>query len=336
MPSFTGFTYQEIKNHVIAYIGNSSSEFATFLDSLLVMAEHRYFKMHDWSFTYKTNLALLTNPDLSEYELKASTIGYFMASTDVESIRSDEDNVYLIKLDLQQLRRMSMNTNDEMENVPPLYWAVAGDNRIAFWPSKSKSTLLKIDGKITPAIDLSGSPAIPMRYQEAFIEYVKALALDRENDDRAQGKKIEALNLIRQDIQDDMRSLGDSENPRIKSIFEIYDMQARMHPNSSAAGGSAMIVETSHNLTGTVTVKTSDYYLGCNTLTAPVTLNIPSAADAGPGKKYIIKDEKGNASVNNITVVASGNTIDGSATYVLKVNYEAITLVCDGTNWFIA
>jgi len=336
MPSFTGFTYQQIKDHVIAYIGNTSAEFESYLDSLLVMAEQRYFKMHDWSFTYKTNLPLLTNYSTNEYELKPETIGYFMAATNVESIRCEDDNVYLIKLDLQQLRRIDANSNDGSANVPPLYWAIAGDNRIAFWPTKIKSTLLKIDGKITPALDLSGSPAIPMRYQEAFIEYVKALALDRENDDRAQGKKIEALNLIRQDIQDDMRSLGDAENPRIKSITEIYEMQARAFQNLTTGTGGSMILQTRHNLTGTVTVKTSDYYLGCNTLNAPVTLNLPSAADAGVGKKYIIKDEKGNAATNNITVVGGGSLIDGQATYVLKVNFEAIVLVCDGTNWYIA
>lgn len=335
MAQFSGFSYNEIKQHIVAYIGNTSTEFLTYLDSLLVMAEHRYFKMHDWSFTYRTNLSLLTNNN-EEYELKPETIGHFMAATDVESIRSDADNVYLLKLDLQQLRRMTINAKDTTQNVPPLYWAVVGDNKITFWPPKVPSTLLKIDGKITPAIDLTGSPAIPMRYQEAFIEYVKALALDRENDDRAQGKKIEALNLIRQDIQDDMRSLGDSENPRVKSIFEIYDMQSRANGKVAAASGGAMILESRHNLSGTVAVKTSDYYLGANTLTAPVVLNLPSASDAGSGKKYIIKDEKGNASTNPITVSSTGSLIDGQLSYVLRVNYEAIALVCDGTNWFIA
>jgi hypothetical protein len=46
------------------------------------------------------------------------------------------------------------------------------------------------------------------------------MALDRENDDRATAKKQEAMALVRSDILDDMRNLGDTENPRIKSMLE--------------------------------------------------------------------------------------------------------------------
>lgn len=333
MATFNGFSYADIKNHVITYIGNNSTEFADYVDDLILMAEHRYFKMHDWSFTYKTNLSLAVNSSQNEYELSPATLGYFMAATDVENVRAQEDNVYLLKLDLAQLRRLDASMQYGSADMPPIYWATAGDNKIHLWPSKLKTGVLRLDGKITPSLDLTGSPAIPMRYQEAFIEYVKALALDRENDDRAGVKKAEALALIRQDIQDDMRQLGDAENPRIKSLNEIYEMSSTVHPVVSST--NAAVLSARHNLTGTVQVTPTDYYLGVNSA-APVTLNLPDAAVAGSGKTMIIKDETGQAATNNITIDGFGaQLIDGQATYVISINYESVSIVSDGTNWSI-
>lgn len=332
MAIFNGFTYADIKSHIIAYIGNNSTEFADYVDDLITMAEHRYFKMHDWSFTYKTALNLAIASNVNEYELKPSTIGYFMAASDIENIRSEDDSVYLLKRDLSQLRRLDAGMKYGSATSAPVYWAIAGDNKIHLWPSKLKTGVLKIDGKITPSLDLSGSPAIPMRYQEAFIEYIKALALDRENDDRAPVKKAEALALIRQDIQDDMRSLGDSENPRIKSYNEIYEA-SNAYPVISSAGDAEPSAR--HNLSGTIDVAVTDYYLGCNT-SSPVLLNLPDAALAGSGKMLIIKDETGQAGTNAITIDASGTQlIDGQSTYLLNVNYESVSIVSDGNNWSI-
>lgn len=54
------------------------------------------------------------------------------------------------------------------------------------------------------------------------------------------------------------------------------------------------------------------------------------------GRILIIKDAGGNASANSITITTEGaETIDGANDYTISVNYEAITLYCDGTNWFI-
>lgn len=333
MAIFNGFSYADIKNHIITYIGNNSTEFADYVDDLILMAEHRYLKMHDWSFTYKTGLSLAVNSSQNEYLLNSSTIGHFMAATDVESIRSEVDNVYLLKIDLAQLRRLDAGMKYGSSLMPPIYWATAGDNKIHLWPSTMKTGVLKIDGKITPALDLTGSPTIPMRYQESFMEYIKALALDRENDDRASVKKAEALALVRQDIQDDMRNLGDAENPRIKSLNEIYEMTSNQHPviSGSAAGALSAV----HNITGTYQITDTDYYMGVNSA-APVTLNLPDAASVGSAKTYIIKDETGQAGTNNITIVpVAGQLIDGQANYVLAIGYESISIVCDGTNWSI-
>lgn len=231
MANFNGFTYGQIVQHIVNYIGNEDTVFQNYIKELIVMSELRYYKMHDWSFLRKTGLSLTTVTGQAEYDLLPANIGYFMSVGDVETIRAEADGVVLKKVDLNQIRRFDVENDDGSATDSPLYWAAAGDSKIRIWPPTVKSIVLKIDGKITPVLEDPTSvsfdityPQIPLRYQEAFIEYVKALALDRENDDRAMAKKQEALLLIRQDIQADMQGLSEVENPRIKSLNEArYD-----------------------------------------------------------------------------------------------------------------
>lgn len=66
------------------------------------------------------------------------------------------------------------------------------------------------------------------------------------------------------------------------------------------------------------------------------TVNVLSAATAGAGKVYIIKDESGTAGTNNITVDPAGSqTIDGATTQVINADYGSLTIYSDGSNWFI-
>jgi hypothetical protein len=87
--------------------------------------------------------------------------------------------------------------------------------------------------------------------------------------------------------------------------------------------------------TANYTATASDYAILVNTTTggADVTITLPAAA-AVPGRTYIIK--KVDASVYN--VIIDGNaaeTIDGAATFTFNTQYQAITVVCDGTEWWI-
>lgn len=215
--STTGFTYTEIKDRVINFVGNNSDEFATYVEESIPLAEFRFCKMHDWNFLRKTGLTLNTVTGQAEYDLTVANIGFLMAANDVETIRAEDDAVVMKKMDLNQIRRLDAENTDGSSIDTPSFWAVVADNKIRIWPPTVKVMALKIDGKITPN---TTTLSIPYKYQESFIEYVIAMALDRENDDRATVKKQEAMALIRSDILDDMRSLGDVENPRIKSLLE--------------------------------------------------------------------------------------------------------------------
>jgi len=214
-----GFTYQEIIDRVVSYIGNTSTDFATYIEETISLAEFRFCKAHDWSFLYKQGLSLTVTNGTSEYALSVGNIGFYMPITNVETIFSPAASLTLKRLDTTQVRRLDPETDDGESTSYPQVWSEgSGENSIIIWPPTFQNDTLKIDGKISPAVPtaLSERPSIPFRYQESYIEYIKAVALDRENDDRASIKKQEALALIRADIQDDMRNLGDTENARIK------------------------------------------------------------------------------------------------------------------------
>lgn len=99
--------------------------------------------------------------------------------------------------------------------------------------------------------------------------------------------------------------------------------------------GGGVSFKSLHSQTGTVTLTVEDMYVGCNTA-ASVTINLPAAATAGQGKMYIIKDETGQALTNNVTITPNGSEkIDTGSNYVIANNFQSITLVCNGSNWFM-
>lgn len=69
---------------------------------------------------------------------------------------------------------------------------------------------------------------------------------------------------------------------------------------------------------------------------AAVTVTLPATLVAVAGYRLTIKD-CGAATTYNITVATEGSTakIDGADTAVLSNNYASITLVSNGTHWFV-
>lgn len=51
------------------------------------------------------------------------------------------------------------------------------------------------------------------------------------------------------------------------------------------------------------------------------------------GQQFTIKDGKGDAGANNITITPAAGTIDGAATLVMATNYQAVTLSYNGSEW---
>lgn len=77
-----------------------------------------------------------------------------------------------------------------------------------------------------------------------------------------------------------------------------------------------------------VTVSGEEYVLSSTATTAAtVGLGAPSL-----GKRVVVKDNDGNASVNNITISGTG-TIDGQPSFVINTNWGSATFLGNGTNW---
>ncbi len=83
---------------------------------------------------------------------------------------------------------------------------------------------------------------------------------------------------------------------------------------------------------GAVTVAASDFIVVVNKTTgAATTVNLPSSPTSG--QTFRIKDGKGDAATNAITITPAAGAIDGATTYVLNVAYESVDLVYNGTQW---
>jgi len=91
-----------------------------------------------------------------------------------------------------------------------------------------------------------------------------------------------------------------------------------------------------HNITtitGTYAVLTTDEFVIVTTNSAAFTVTLPSSPTTGD--TYEIKDGVGNAATNNITIDGNSKNIDGSSTYNLNVNYGAILVAYNGTEWSV-
>lgn len=77
----------------------------------------------------------------------------------------------------------------------------------------------------------------------------------------------------------------------------------------------------------------NDFTVAADATGGAMSLTLPSAVTF-PGQIYVLK--KVDSSVNAVTVGCSGGqSIDGSATQTLAIQYASIMVQSDGTNWII-
>jgi hypothetical protein len=115
-----------------------------------------------------------------------------------------------------------------------------------------------------------------------------------------------------------------------------YTAASGLHWAAAAGGGGGgsvpAITSASPSSTYTISTATGIEEVFLLTPSVNITVNLPAAATAGSGYKYQIK----NLSTNTITIDPnSTETVDGSATFALSSQYSSVTVICDGSNWFI-
>jgi len=95
----------------------------------------------------------------------------------------------------------------------------------------------------------------------------------------------------------------------------------------------AFAVTTTPYVVDTTNASIPDYIILVDTSTMAITIDLPAHV---LGRTLIIKDAKGNASVNNITLVrsgATGNIDDYAGNRTISSDWSSLTLWSDGTNW---
>ncbi len=86
--------------------------------------------------------------------------------------------------------------------------------------------------------------------------------------------------------------------------------------------------------TTTYTTTAADDQVNCDATGAAFTVTLIAAASVA-GKKVVFK--KTDSSANVVTIDANGaETIDGALTFKLHIQYEAVELISDGTNWHVS
>ena len=82
-------------------------------------------------------------------------------------------------------------------------------------------------------------------------------------------------------------------------------------------------------------VKESDSVIGVDTTIGPVTITLLSPPSPNIARVCLVKDEGGNAAVNNITVDTVGSAlIEGSATEVIDTAYGQKGFYSDGVDYY--
>ena len=120
----------------------------------------------------------------------------------------------------------------------------------------------------------------------------------------------------------------------INTYNKVINQSNSTYINGRAVSGeSSIALVTSNKTVGTSGDDDATTYL-CDATSGNITINLPSASDYNNAPPITFK--KIDASANTVTIDGDGSeTIDGATTKVLSAQYNSITIISDGENWWI-
>jgi hypothetical protein len=142
--------------------------------------------------------------------------------------------------------------------------------------------------------------------------------------------------IVATDGSKNLQSLSTATYPSLTELSYVKGVTSSIQTQLNNKQPFAQVTRITKSANYNVT--SSDDYIGCSTVSASFTLTLPAASSVANGKKIIIKDEGGAATAKPLSISPDGtDKIDGlNAAQSLNVNYESITIVCNGVDsWFI-
>ncbi len=107
----------------------------------------------------------------------------------------------------------------------------------------------------------------------------------------------------------------------------------RIADGAGTAAANAASFGTVRSVTASTSIVSSDFAIIANSTAAAITVSLPPAATAN-GRIFFVK--RVNAGANHVTVDPFGSeTIDGTATYSLTTHWSKVSIISNGTEWFI-
>jgi len=112
--------------------------------------------------------------------------------------------------------------------------------------------------------------------------------------------------------------------------------QAGTFGGGGGAGGSGSL-ELNYTLVNTTpyVVQPNETYLAVDASSGPMTIQLPDIAKIK--KCFVIKDQQGTASTNNITITTptGGTNIDLAFTFVMNTDFESVVVIGNGFGYEI-
>lgn len=127
-----------------------------------------------------------------------------------------------------------------------------------------------------------------------------------------------------------------------------YDTQFSIDCSAGSTGTIRSVVQCPWNASVTNLTTTKGLAIGIQTVSSSTTCNGSAMvlANASSGNialtlqaaltGQLVKIKKTDSSTNTVTITPPSGTIDGESSVILSVQYQSVTIVCDGTNYFLA